>query len=157
LDRLQQTLTEKLKLVYPLPYYLPKIIQKDGRQALAVIVPGSELRPHFSGPAYVRRGSQSLEASEEQFEELIAQRSSKASKILEFKDKLVTVVNVHDTPHGLQESDWGPNTRVVDCNQFWLTLQKTDAPAISSYPLTRIEISFDHNRNTLKLEIRRFG
>jgi len=113
LNKLQETLNEKLKAVYPPPPYMPKIIKKDERQGLAIIVLGSELRPHFAGQAYVRKGSQSLVASEEQFNELIARRSSKANKILEFKGQQVTVVNLHDTPQGLHESNWPPNTCIA--------------------------------------------
>ena len=36
--------------------HVPKIISENGQHALAVIVPGSELRPHFAGLSYVRRG-----------------------------------------------------------------------------------------------------
>lgn len=42
--------------------YVQQIVCENGRQALAVIVPYSARRPHFSGPAYIRRGSESLPA-----------------------------------------------------------------------------------------------
>jgi hypothetical protein len=63
------------------------------RHALAVIIPGSESRPHFAGLSYVRSGSESVEASEQQFMEFIAQRNSKAARILLWKHRKVTVIN----------------------------------------------------------------
>jgi hypothetical protein len=70
-----------MKKVYPRMPYVTKIINDEGRQALAVIIPGSESRPHFAGLSYVRRGSENVPASEEQFSELIAQRSSQVSPL----------------------------------------------------------------------------
>src|SRR5713101_2674622 len=80
LDEIQKKFNARMQRVYPRIAYVPKIISENGKQALAVIIPGSELRPHFAGLAYVRRGSESIEASEEQFAELIAQRDSKAAR-----------------------------------------------------------------------------
>jgi hypothetical protein len=84
--------------VYPRVPYVPKIVAENGRQALAVIIPGSESRPHFAGLSYVRRGSETFEASEEQFAELVAHRNSKAALILQSKGKNVTVVSL--LPYG---------------------------------------------------------
>ena len=71
-DEIQKRLNQRMQRVYPRVFYVPKIIRgENGLQALAVIIPGSELRPHFAGLSYVRRGSESIEASEEQFAELI--------------------------------------------------------------------------------------
>src|SRR5712691_1218106 len=78
LDQIQKKFNARMQRVYPRVAYVPKVVTENGRQALAVIIPGSELRPHFAGLSYVRRGSESIEASEQQFAELIAQRDSKA-------------------------------------------------------------------------------
>jgi len=120
---------------------------------LAVIVLGSELRPHFSGPSYVRKGSETFAASEEQFNELIASRNSQTNKILGFKGKVVTVVNLLRTQWGDQETAGGDSTIVEDCNQFWVTLKASNAPA-KSISLSRIELSFDDANHRLKIGIR---
>jgi hypothetical protein len=75
---------------------------------LAVIIPGSELRPNFAGLSYVRRGSQSDPASEEQFAELIAQRNSKTARILAWKDKVISVMQHAKQPTGVgfNEMPW---------------------------------------------------
>jgi len=62
LDQLQMTLNEILNEAYPPIFRLPKVIEHAGRSFLAVLVPGSEERPHFSGPAFVRRGSETIRA-----------------------------------------------------------------------------------------------
>jgi len=76
-ETLQKTLSKKLDSAWPPIYYLAKILKKDDLEFLAVLVPGSPLRPHFAGHSYVRVGPETRKASEKQFEDLIAQRSSK--------------------------------------------------------------------------------
>ena len=49
-----------------------------------MIVAGSSRRPHFAGPPYVRRGSESLRMTDEEFAQALAWRSSKAARILEY-------------------------------------------------------------------------
>src|SRR6202041_473226 len=59
LDEAQKKFNRQMGRVYPRIAYVPKIIAENGRQALALIIPGSDLRPHFAGLSYVRRGSES--------------------------------------------------------------------------------------------------
>jgi hypothetical protein len=48
-------------------------------------------KPHFTGAAYIRDGSQSVEATPELYENLIASRHTKAAELLRYKGKIVTV------------------------------------------------------------------
>ena len=150
LDEVEKKFNRHMEKIYPRIAYVPKIItEENGRQALAVVIPGSESRPHFSGLSYVRRGSESIESSEEQFLELIAQRNSKAALLLQSKGKNVTVF----VRTGDSEIPWPKSTVLVACNQFYVTLKKFDHKPPHSFPLSRVEISFDNLRNTLQLEI----
>jgi len=149
LDEAQRRFNAQMEKVYPRIAYVPKIITENGRQALAIIVPGSELRPHFAGLAYVRRGSQTDPASEEQYDELIAQRSSKAGLLLRWKGKNVTVfVRTKDT-----EIPWPNSTVLTECNHFYATFKRFAHEPASSFPLSRIEVNFDNLRGRLQLEI----
>ncbi len=49
LDETQKKFNARMQRVFPRIAYIPKIISRNGQQALAVIIPGSELRPHFAG------------------------------------------------------------------------------------------------------------
>jgi len=53
LDQIQKTFNRTMEKVYPRIAYTTKLVTDNGLKALAVIVPGSELRPHFAGLAYV--------------------------------------------------------------------------------------------------------
>jgi hypothetical protein len=138
---------------------------RDGKQFLAVVIPGSESRPHFAGPSFIRVGSQSVPASEDQFRTLIAQRNDKARLILEWKGKEVTVKIEYPNPlAGLEKFGKfrretlvkGITALVLDCNQFYVTLEgRTDSSIVPdhpfSFPLTAIEVSFDHQNERLML------
>src|SRR5579883_80566 len=63
----EKTVRDKLSGIYPSIKYEIRVIPKDGKSLLAVIVPGSATGPHFAGPAYVRQGASSVRASEELF------------------------------------------------------------------------------------------
>lgn len=153
LDDVQKKFNTQMQKVYPRIQYVTKIITENGRQALAVIIPGSELRPHFAGLAYVRRGSESLAASGEQYEELIAQRNSKAARILAWKDKKITVIERTPWRVGVGERPWAEGSIMVNCDQFYVTLLESPTGVAESYPLNRVEINFDNLRHRLKLEI----
>jgi hypothetical protein len=147
LDSVQRTLSDKLKAAYPPIYTYPRILEVDGKKVLAVIVPGSPARPHFAGPAYIRDGSKTVNASKEQFDQLIAQRNSKAYRILEWKGKGVRYGSIRRGE--ARPSSYG-NGVVVDCNQHYVTLDLSER---DSFPLDRIEITFDDIGNRLELTL----
>jgi len=153
LDEVQKKFNTQMMKAYPRIAYVSKFINDNGRQALAVIIPGSPLRPHFAGLSYVRKGSVSIEATEEQYEELIASRTSKTAEILKWKGKIVTVhqLNTANAIRILGRVGGTMEMRVVACNAFYVTLRLGDN---TSYTLTTIDISFDHANSRLALEIR---
>src|SRR5262249_22526981 len=81
----------KSVFLYPSLYHCSRILSVEGKNVLAVIVPGSAARPHFAGQSYIRTGSKSVAASETQFNDLIAQRLSIPYEILKWKGKKVTL------------------------------------------------------------------
>jgi len=142
LDGLQKKFNKEMAFVYPRIPYLPKVLNIDGRQCLAVIVSGSPERPHFTGLAYVRRGSQTVDASEEQFAGLIAQRNTVAYQILLWRDRTVSFYMTKrdgDSPYT------GSSFTIVDCNQFYVTLEKEGT--MLSFALRNVDLSFDHRNN----------
>jgi hypothetical protein len=154
LDSLQKTFNKKMEDAYPPIYFLTKVLSDGDRQCIAIIIPGSENRPHFAGPSYLRFGSETKVASESQFDSLIAERQSKPYEILRWKGKQVSVHYMHTDR---QVPMLGPirTTEVLtvfDCNPFYVTLQKI-ASELRSVPLNRVAISFDAEKSRLLLEI----
>jgi|SRR5271157_4990099 len=160
LDSIQESFSEKVNKAYPYIYRFSKVLRVDDTEVLAIVIPGSAKRPHFAGPSYVREGSKSVEASDRQFETLIAGRNSKAHQILKWKGKPITLVEVYPALPGPVE--WpalpGPIVNqservVVDCDQFCVTLEEDPARRVS-FPLERVGISRDNEKGRLQLEHR---
>jgi predicted HTH transcriptional regulator len=94
-ESIQRKITRKINEAYPQIYTQQKMLQKSDKTFLAAIILGSTVRPHFTGPAYVRQGSDSVPASEKRFDELIAQRNSKAYAIQRWKGLRITAERRH--------------------------------------------------------------
>ena len=152
LDSLQKTLSERMIAAWPPIYYLPKVLRKDTNEFLAVLVPGSPARPHFAGRSYVRIGSETREASELQFTELLAQRNSKSSAILEWKGMRITA-EIRNTENlrvmGPTAGFFEP--LVVTCDTYTVKLNNNNS--VQTIPLDRVLIGHDDERDRLKLEI----
>ncbi len=152
LESLQKKVSAEIGKVYP-PIYPQMKAMKDGggKEFLAVIVRGSENRPHFAGPSYIRDGTQTREASEQHFTRLIAERNSKAREILKWKGNQITLLfpsAEFNTTVGLRLKgrDENLSAHVLDCNQFCVTLQVMRSEKDSrraAIPLSQVEISFD--------------
>jgi hypothetical protein len=54
---------------------------------------------------------------------------------------------------GVDEQRWVEGTVVVNCDQFYVTLLVSPTSVAESFPLSRVEVSFDNLRHRLKLEI----
>jgi len=158
LDSLQQTFSKMIAEAYPPIYYAPRVVTHDGKQCLAVIIPGSDARPHFAGPSYIREGSQTKKASESQFASLISQRNSKAYEILKWKGKQLTVQfpPIENTFQGNLMRHEGMRTAAIleQCNQFYVTVQllrgESNTPKYS-YPLRFVELSYDDQKDRAEL------
>ncbi len=75
----------------PITNFTCRVLTPEAKDVLAVVVGSSTEKPHFSGPAYVRRGSESVNASREVYRDLISSRNEKAGRILELRGLLVSI------------------------------------------------------------------
>ena len=149
-----RSVSDTLDRAYPAVYRYIVPVHLAERFCLAVIVPGSADRPHFAGHSYVRIAGQTKDASEAEFAELIAQRNSKARKLLDYKGKPVTLDILH--MKGSHMPTWATSQwKVADCNQFFVTLRvlSKDDSTSRSIPLASLEISWDDKNSQLKIVI----
>jgi hypothetical protein len=151
LDTLQKTFNKILQDVYP-PVLCPMQVLEDGaKQCLAVMIPGSKDRPHFAGPAFIRKGSETVVASEFLFNQLVIERQSKPYTILQWKGKQITIDVMHTGQAVIMIGPIATSfpATVIDCTSFCVTI--TSQHGQRSIPLDRINISHDGAR--LKLEV----
>lgn len=130
------------KRAYP-PIYVGhncRVLNESGKDVVAVIVEASRNRPHFAGPAYVRVGSESIEATAQQFDLLIASRTSVARRIIEAMQKDETVL-IDETRSGYHRHR--AQCKVVDCNPHYATFRSIQGGAdIYSCSLSNITASY---------------
>lgn len=154
LDKLQKTLSEKLQSIYPPVYSTTKILKEGDQECIAVIVPGSSAKPHFAGPVYVRAFSKTVIAPAEQYETLLAARTSKVREIQKCVDREITFVEITRSAGMAYVVNRSSRiARVIACSQFFVTLEVGGVGGSkTSYPLNSFDINFDHVSNRLQIE-----
>lgn len=144
---------------YPSIEYTATVVPHDGKNILAVVVPASTTKPHFSGPAYVRVGSESVKASAEQYEQLIASRNDKCGAIQRLGRTVLTVIS-HKK---LGDTRFVPDRHyrerrectVAEVNAHHIRLFDIGYSEYYSEPLINVEIATDEKRHRPMLIIER--
>jgi len=154
LDDLQRSISKRLADAFPDLLYFQRIVTITEEQVVAVVVPGSLERPHFAGHAYVRDGSSSVKASRQQFDALVARRSSLVEEIHRWIRKPVSLLFIRPDGMGGPRVHNTYDAAVAACNQ-WVTLEYNPqpAPAMESFSLHRVQLSYDHKRDRLAIEV----
>jgi hypothetical protein len=150
LEMLQKNISKELSKIYPAIQPQIKVMtHTSGRQFLAAIVRGSGAGPHFAGPSYIRDGTQTKDASDQQFERLIAQRNSKVREILKWRGKGITIW-MPGLTKSRHPSTGGKSTQVVvDCNQFYVTVRSHET--LQAFVLSEVDVGFDYISGCLEL------
>jgi hypothetical protein len=141
----------------------------SGKHILAVMVGYSRERPHFSGAAYIRKGSESVRATPELYEDLINSRVDKCRKLIAYKGRLITVetspaegpFRIVETPLKSTRAEIIPvpltkaqyEAIVLRCDAFCLLLQAKSSARKFSIGLTQLEIDYDVERERLMIRI----
>jgi len=138
--------------VYPPIEYTTRALTDEDGDYLAVIVPGSKERPHFSGASYVRLGARTVKASDKQFHRLIAERNSKAYPILQNLAQKIEVRKVRThRAEMLGRVQHRSAMQILDCTQFAVILRDEHGNN-NQISLDRVDV-FEAG-GTISLEIR---
>ena len=154
-EELQRKYVRVLAECYPAIVFHIHALPVDGKTVLAIVVPASRRRPHFTGGAYIRTGSQSVLANAELYEELILSRTDKTRQLLELKHThaLVTVRGLNYRLgsqrifSGGGHSEEIPDCKIEHCDAFRVRLYRLDSQTSFSEDLGRVTISFDDKKN----------
>ena len=90
-DNIQKSVKKEADEVYPEIYYRTEVYERDGKQCVRVDIKYNGLAPHFGGRCWVRRGSASVPATEEMYQQLIDLRSSKVTELMQWVGKKIIV------------------------------------------------------------------
>jgi len=165
-DQIQMSVRKECEKVYPPVIWRSLVYTIDRKQCVKVEVEFSGDTPHFGGPAWIRKGSESIKASDELFQQLINIRSAVPREIAKWLNKIVSIQGdvstvpsdtqmVNDFVIPLYRHRWPDNVQaeLVFVNSFWITL-KTDDRKLHSEPLEKLTLSYDDENNRLKLLIK---
>ena len=155
-DETQKRITKSAReWCYPPISINSRVLLVEGKQVLAVIIDFSHNRPHFAGPAFIRVGSQSLAASSERFEELIASRVSKARPILQAKRE-GQLVSVAYYPLGFEDLSMRSvigDCTVTECTPLLASFQSIKTREILSAEYHHMKISRTPDGKQLRIDI----
>ncbi len=152
-DSLQKTIRKICeKGCYPPIVPRCEVLTIKDQSILSVVISQSNNRPHFSGPAYVRIGSESVAASDEIFHELITSRLAKPYEILRWKGKQVTVVardkilgDPEYLPHYVRDLDYydAHECEIIGCTPHFVRLRDLATDRYLSEPLENVTLATD--------------
>lgn len=149
-DSIQQRIREAAEGCYPpIRSYESHALTVEERTVVAVVIRASDERPHFTGPAYVRVGSESVNASPEQYDKLIASRNSKTGAIGRMGNQPITVEAIGrrlENPMPAPGARYQTEARIEDCDAHFVRLAVSVAgmPGWTiAEPLERVTISHD--------------
>jgi len=132
---------------YPPVKCEPTVLQIEGAEVVAVVIGFSQNRPHFTGHAYVRAGSESKKASSRLFEDLIASRNDKVRRLLDERGNLLKVAwGSRDVLPGRFEAQLTPlkwlvqNCVVLRCDPCTLELEDAKTGAHAHIPIKWITL-----------------
>ena len=149
-DNTQKNVRKWADWCYPAIRHTSRVIESEGKRVVAVIVQPDHNRPHFAGPAYVRVGSESIKASERQFDELMASRVSKARPLLEAKRK-GELVSVSQWAYGIRSTP--EDCAVVECTPVLAVFQpKSGGPISADYEGMRLGRAGDGKQLSVQIE-----
>lgn len=164
-DTVQKRVREAVDRCYPpIANYAMRVLDIGGKNVVAVKVGASSTRPHFTGPAYVRRGSESINASDQQLTEMIATRNSKTARILEMRPHPISVEGLPNVKPldarldtlGFPEHGYPKTIEccVVACDAHTVRLRVVASSRSITLPLEWINISHDEERHRPLLIVR---
>src|SRR5712664_556496 len=132
---------------YPPIWVDQQVLTVDAKKVIAVSVAGSPRRPHFAGPAYIRRGSETIKASDAEYEKLILSRNDKRRALFEMQGNPVSVILLGKQigePNAMKPNySIRKNCNIEEVTAFYAKFRIIGVGQAFSEPLEGITISYD--------------
>jgi hypothetical protein len=162
-DSIQKTVRDTCDKIYPPILWRSHVYDKEGKTCVRIEIEYDGETPHFGSPAWVRQGAETVKATDEVFQRLIAFRLSKVRELRKWLEQSVSVVpdNGSLVSTGFVTGDqvrvhprWRSDTvaMVRSVTNFWVTLEMGERR--KSEPLEKITLSWDDEENRLRILIK---
>ena len=157
-DNIQKNVRREADKIYPEIYFKTEVYERNGRQCVRVDIRHNGLSPHFAGAAWVRRGSETIKATESLYQQMVDLRLEKVRFLLQWLGRDITVEGIHAAAHaaGVRSSfEWSAGVRVAtlqSVNAHWVTFKIYSTPPMEkSEPIEKLLLSWDDKERRLKV------
>ncbi|MBI1955361.1 MAG: ATP-binding protein [Acidobacteria bacterium] len=163
-DAIQKTVRKECEKIYPPIVWHSKAYEKDGKFCVRVEIEYSGETPHFGGPAWVRKGSESVPASDEVFQRLVEFRLGKVRELTKWLGKEIIVEGdmgsvsweerrIRGHPRWYEKH----GATLTSVNNYWATFDVSSGAGSlgrRSEPLEKLLLSWDDEENRLKVLVK---
>jgi len=173
-NNIQKKIRKECEKIYPPILWRSKVYEKNGKYCVRIEIEHDGETPHFGGPAWIRKGSETVIATDEIFQRLIDLRLGKVHELSKWLNKDVTVHgDTSNTPeHAIHETVWesSQGTRdwvekkayhrswediesaeIVLVTNHWVSFERVRSGTVQrvSETLSKISLSYDDERDRL--------
>jgi Schlafen, AlbA_2 len=160
-DSIQKTVRKECEKIYPPILWRSQVYKKDSKPCVRVEIEYSGETPHFGGPAWVRKGTESITASDEVFQRLIEFRSSKIRELAKWLGKEISIgTDSASVPHAegpiwtlpIRWAFSANEATLCSVSNFWATFEVKSNRY--SEPLEKLILSWDNRIGRLKILVK---
>lgn len=134
-DEMQKKIRRECERIYPDIVWRSKVYEKDGKPCVRVEIEYSGDTPHFGEGAWIRRGSETVKASDLMFQRLIELRSSVVRELAKWVGERILIEGDHGSVSFEEKRIRGhprwPGTvegEIKSVNEFWATFEVFGPP-----------------------------
>jgi hypothetical protein len=150
-DNIQKQVRKIADSIYPPIVWRSRVYEREGKHCIRVEIEYDGEMPHFGGAAWVRKGSETIQATPEAFPKLIDLRSAKVTKLNEWLNEDVYVAGDRQStsPYEDHHPRWknGADTKLVEVNGFYAVFERIDGLGRQAEPIEKLIISWDARNN----------
>ncbi len=161
-DNIQKKIRKDCDKIYPPILWKSIVYEKDEKHCVRVEIEYDGETPHFGDAAWVRRGSETIKATDEVFQKLIELRLGKVRELAKWVGKEITIEfdsgTIIESHYGASSKQLKPllykleTATLLEVNNFWATLYIKEGK--DSEPLRNITLSWDNKEDRLMLVVK---
>jgi hypothetical protein len=154
-DSIQKKVRTDAEKIYPAIIWQSRAYETSGRTCVRVEIEYSGNTPHFGGPAWIRKGSESVSANDEVFQLLVETRLDMVRELTKWLNRHITVkAEKRYNPRGSLLSAWPSynpvEMKLVFVGAFWITLEDPSG-TMTSLPISKIALNYDDAKRRLMI------
>ena len=155
-DEMQKKVRRECERIYPSILWRSRVYEQGGKHCVRVEIEYSGETPHFGEAAWIRRGSETVKASEEIFQRLIELRSGMVRELSQWLGKQIIVgADPGTAPRGIIDMRdiprWSGLMPAIlqTVNAHWVTFELAESKARRSEPIEKLMLSWADEKNCL--------